>query len=208
MPRVLLLMALVAAATIPVRTASGEVPLNLGTAPTLEWGEHRLALAGGWPVQSAGLSWGTALGWNNSVYGALDIRAPAQTWALGMAFCRPFAHRSRASLFFHFGGGALLQVPEADARLGGEGQTGLTLGVGLGRSRRVTYEVGLVPSFQFGPGVAEPRPILRLRAQTGFVAWLGPAVALAVRGRIGLASVVGTLPGLDWAAALEFDRLF
>ncbi len=207
MPRVLILLALIAASAAAA-PARAEVPLNLGTAPTLEWGERRLSLAGGWPVQSAGVSWGTAQGWNNSVYGALDIRAPAQTWALGMAFCRPFAHRSRTSLFFHFGGGALLQVPDTGARLGGEGQSGLSLGVGLGRSRRVTYEVGLVPSFQFGPGIAEPRPVLRLRAQTGLVAWLGPEVALAVRGRIGMASMVGAVPGLDWAAALEFDRLF
>jgi hypothetical protein len=208
MARALLLMALLAAVASPVGSARGEVPLNLGTAPNLAWGEHQLALAGGWPVQSVGLSWGTALGWNPGVYGALDIRAPAQTWALGMSFCRPFAHGARTSLFFHFAGGALLQVPGTGARLGGEGQTGLTLGVGLGQRRRVTYEVGLVPSFQFGPGIADLRPVLRLRAQSGFTAWLGPEVGLAIRGRIGMASRAGTVPRLDWAAGLEFDRLF
>jgi len=208
MARPLLLMALLVLAVTAERPAHAELPLNLGTSPNLEWGEHRLALAGGWPVQSVGLSWGTAIGWNNSVYGALDIHAPAQTWALGMAFCRPFAHGGRTSLFFHFAGAALLQVPRDRPRLGGEGQAGLTLGVGLGARRRVTYELGLVPSFRFGPGIADPRPVLRMRAQTGFTFWLGPEVAVALRGRLGLASVVGTRPGLDWAAGLEFTRLF
>ena len=188
--------------------ARAEQPLGLGTAPNLEWGERQLALSGGWPIQSLALSWGTAVGWNNSVYGALDIRAPAQTWALGMALCRPLAHGARTSLFFHFAGAALLQVPDGGPRLGGEGQTGLTLGVGIGAKRRVTWEIGVVPSFQFGPGVADPRPVLRLRGQTGFTAWLGPMVAVAARGRLGAAGRVGEAPGFDWAAGLEFVRLF
>lgn len=197
------IVCLVAAA--PVRA---EQPLGLGTAPALEWGEHRLALSGGWPIQSLALSWGTAVGWNNSVYCALDIRAPSQTWALGMAFCRPFAHGARTSLFFHFAGAAMLDVPDGGPRLGGEGQTGLTLGVGVGAQRRVTWEIGVVPSFQFGPGIAQPRPLLRLRAQTGLTAWIGPEVALAARGRLGLAGRVGSAPGLDWGAGMEFVRLF
>ena len=208
MVRLILLSASLVVALSTGMSARAELPSNLGSAPTLEWGEHRVSLQGGWPVQSLGLGWGTALGWNNSVFGTLDIRAPAQTWGVGMAFCRPFAHGERTSLFFHFAGAALLQAFEGRPRMGGEGQTGLTLGVGLGKQRRVTWEVGVLPSFRFGPGIAEPRPVLRLRGCTGLTAWIGPVVAISARGGLGFAGIVGTRPDPDWAAGLEFARIF
>jgi len=153
------------------------------------------------------VAWGTSLGWNNGAYASLDLRGALV--GAGMWFCRPFAHGVRTSLFFHVGGGALLQRPRGGPlRLGGEGRVGITLGVGLGRSKRVTLELGTAPAFRFGPGLVEIRPVLAVHAAPGITAHLSPEVAVSLRGRIGLASVAGELPAFDWAASLAFQRVF
>ena len=187
--------------------ARAEMPASAGAAPTLAWGEHQLVLQGGWPVQAASIAWGTSLGWNNGAYASLDIRG-AQAGA-GMWFCRPFAHGVRTSLFFHLGGGALLQHPASGpVRLGGEGRAGITLGVGIGRRKRVTLELGTAPTFRFGPGIVETRPVLGIHAAPGITVHLAPEVAVSLRGRLGMAGVAGVRPGLDWAASMAFQRVF
>ena len=187
--------------------ARAEMPAGAGVAPTLAWGEHQLALQGGWPVQAASIAWGTSLGWNNGAYASLDLRG-TQVGA-GMWFCRPFAHGVRTSWFFHFGGGALLQHPASGpVRFGGEGRVGINLGVGLGRRKRVTLELGTSPAFRFGPGIVETRPVLGIHAAPGITGHLSPEVAVSLRGRVGVASVAGEPPGFDWAASLAFQRVF
>lgn len=194
-------------ATPPARAAT---PLDLGTSPALEWGEHRLSLQVGWPVQAIGFHWGTRTGWVGGVFAALDPGTPDPVVTLGLATCRPFAHAERTSLFVHMAVAADLQGrrPGGSVRLGGEAQGGLFFGVGLGALRRVTLEMGAVPAIRVGPGLEDLGPTLILHGSAGLTFHLAPEVALSLRGRAGIAGMPGSLPGLDWAAGAVVSRLF
>jgi hypothetical protein len=192
------------------RPALASAPLDLGTPPTLEWGEHRLALQIGWPVQAVTFSWGTRSGWAGSAFATLETGAPDTTIALGMATTRPFAHRDRTSLFVHLAAAFDLQPhhPGQRTRIGGEAQGGLFLGVGLGKLRRVTWELGAVPSLRVGPGLGDLGPTLAVHGSAGLTFHLAPEAALSLRGRVGIAGIPGQLVALDWGAGAVASRLF
>jgi hypothetical protein len=192
------------------RPALASAPLDLGTPPALEWGEHRLSLQIGWPVQAASFSWGTRSGWAGSAFAALETSAPDPTIALGIATTRPFAHRQRTSLFVHLAAAFDMQPhhPGQRARIGGEAQGGLFLGVGLGKLRRVTWELGAVPSLRIGPGLVDPGPTLAVHGSAGLTFHLAPEAALSLRGRLGIAAVPGQLLAPDWGAGAVATRLF
>ncbi len=191
----------------PARAAA---PLDLGTPPTLEWGEHRLSLQVGWPVQAIGFHWGTRTGWAGGAFAALDPGQPDAVVTLGLTTSRPFAHGERTSLFVHLAGAADLQRrrPDGPLLLGGEAQTGLFVGVGLGALRRVTWELGIVPAIRVGPGLEDLGPTLLLHGSMGVTFHLAPEVALSLRGRAGIAGVPRFRPGFDWGAGAVVSRLF
>ncbi len=190
--------------------ARASAPLDLGTPPTLEWGEHRLSLQVGWPVQAIGLHWGTRSGWAGGVYGALDTQAPEPIFSFGLTTCRPFAHRARTSLFVHLAAALDLQHhrPAGPLRVGGEAQGGLFVGIGIGRQRRVTLELGMVPGLRVGPGLAGIGPTLLAHGSAGLTFHLAPEVALSLRGRAGIAGLPGYTPSLDWGVGAVLSRLF
>ena len=207
-------MHLAAPALIAVFLAStpalASTPLDLGTPPTLDWGEHRLSLQVGWPVQAIGLSWGTRSGWAGGAFTALDPRAPDPLVAVGMSATRPLGHGQRTSAFFHLAGALDLRHhrPSGPMRIGGEGEAGVLLGVGLGKHRRATWDLGAVPSIRLGPGLASLGPHLGLHGRMGLTFHLAPEVALSARGRVGLVVQHRGDPALDWAAGLVMSRLF
>jgi len=190
--------------------ALAATPLDLGSAPTLEWGEHRLSLQIGWPVQAVHFSWGTRTGWAGGAFASLETGAPDTTIALGLVTTRPFAHRKRTSAFFHLAAALDMQPhhPGQPARFGGEVQGGLFLGVGLGRLRRVTFELGAVPSLRLGPGLSGLGPTLALHGSAGLSFHLAPEAVLSLRGRGGLAGIPAQPLALDWGAGLVASRLF
>lgn len=189
--------------------AQGAVPLSVGAAPGLDWGEREIDLQVGWPEQGLSVSWGTRIGWNNGFYASLDLRDPQAAWGLGLTACRPFAHRQRTSLFFHFGGGLLLQRPHGGpTRVGGEGQLGLVVGIGLGAQRRVTLELGFQPGLRVGPGLVALGPDLSAQGTGGLVIHLAPDVSIALRGRGGIRSDVSGAPGPTWGAGASFTKRF
>ena len=189
--------------------AHAAMPLSPGSPPTLSWGEHLLTLQGGWPVQAVALEWGTARGWNNGAFATLDLRGPDHTWGAGMSLARSVAHGARTSLLLHIAGAVDLQHRRGGpVRFGGEGRVGLLLGVGLGPRHLTSLELGLVPTFRFGPGAFDRRPWLAAHGTAGFTAWLSRQVSVSGRGRAGPAARPGDPITLDWGAALVFGRVF
>ncbi len=194
---------------LPCLSAGAATPLVLGAPPVLDWGEHQLAVQGGWPVEALALRWGTRAGWNLGLYGGVDLSGADPVWSPGMSFCRPFGHGPRTSWFVHAALGALLsRPPGGPLRLGGEGELGLALGVGLGPARRVTWDLGAVGGARLGPGTVALGPHLGIAGATGLTFYLDPVAALCLRGRAGVRGLPPGLPGLEWSAALVFTRLF
>ncbi len=201
----LCLLGLLAGANV----AMGAVPLSVGGAPGLDWGEREIDLQVGWPEQGLAVSWGTRIGWNNGFYTSLDLRDPVAAWGLGLTASRPFAHRQRTSLFFHFCGGMLLQRAHGGpTRFGGEGQLGLKLGIGLGAKRRAALEFGILPGMRVGPGLVALGPDLSVQGAAGMVIHLAADVSIALRGRAGVHGDVNGTPGLIWSAGASFTKRF